>query len=77
MTFSQPTRQGESDLFIASNLSSLEDFLKTDIANHKHIYCSFPLMSFPFSFYKVLNAPNVCSISFQDAHTLYPPFKRP
>lgn len=77
MTFSSPTRQDESELFIASNLSSFEDFLKTDIAIHKHIYCSFPLMSFPFSFYKELNARKVCSISFQDAHTLYPPFKRP
>lgn len=77
MTFSPPTLQGESELFIASNLSSLEDFLKTDIANHKHIYCCFPLRHFCFSFCKDLNARKVCSISFQDAHTLYPPFKRP
>ncbi|WP_172380011.1 hypothetical protein [Vibrio sp. Vb339] len=77
MTFSQPTLQGEFDLFIACNVSALEDFLETDRAIHKHIYCCFPLAHFCFSYCKALNARKVHSISFQDAYTLYPPFKRP
>lgn len=31
----------ESDLFIASSLESLSDFLKTDIANNKRAHCTF------------------------------------
>lgn len=69
--------KNETDLFIASHPDSLADFLKTDLANNKHIYCSFPLSQFCFSFCRDLNARQVRSISFQNAHTLYPPFQRP
>lgn len=31
----------ESDLFIASSLQSLSDFLKTDISNNKRAHCTF------------------------------------
>ncbi|CAK3808063.1 conserved hypothetical protein [Vibrio crassostreae] len=63
----------ETDLFIASHPDSLADFLKTELANNKHIYCCFPLSQFC----RDLNARQVRSISFQSAHTLYPPFQRP
>lgn len=71
------THKNETDLFIASHPDSLTDFLKTELANHKHIYCCFPLSQFCFSFCRDLNARKVQSISFQNAHTLYPPFQRP
>lgn len=74
---STPTHKNEADLFIASHHDSLSDFLKTDLANNKHIYCCFPLSQFCFSFCRDLNARQVKSISFQNAHTLYPPFQRP
>ena len=72
-----PTYRDETDLFIASHHDSLSDFLKTDLANNKHIYCCFPLSQFCFSFCRDLNTRQVKSISFQNAHTLYPPFQRP
>ncbi len=51
-----PTHKNETDLFIASHPDSLTDFLKIDLANHKHIYCCFPLSQFCFSFCRDLNA---------------------
>ncbi len=50
------THKNETDLFIASHPDSLTDFLKIDLANHKHIYCCFPLSQFCFSFCRDLNA---------------------
>ncbi|WP_080967657.1 hypothetical protein, partial [Vibrio crassostreae] len=63
----RPTHKNETDLFIASHPDSLTDFLKTDLANHKHIYCCFSLSQFCFSFCRDLNARQVLSISCQNA----------
>lgn len=66
----------ESTLFIASCPASLDDFLKTPIAAHKHIYCSYSLSWLDYGLRKQLNKQGVESISFQDSPTLYPPFDK-
>ncbi|WP_340700582.1 hypothetical protein [Vibrio harveyi] len=65
----------ESDLFIASNISSLEDFLKTNISNHKHAYCCFPLSEICYIHYQEFKKRQLHSVSFQNGRTLYPPFE--
>ena len=62
----------ESLLFIASNDTSLSDFLKTEIAEGKHIYCSFKKESIDYGFKQLLIKRKVSSISFCDGFTLYP-----
>lgn len=65
----------ESKLFIASSPQSLDDFLKTSIATHKHIYCTYSLNDLDFCQRRQLLKQGVKSISFHNAHTLYPPFR--
>lgn len=69
-----PTKHdsSESDLFIASKLESLDDFLKTDIAKGKHVYCSFKRECVDPLLWRLLNEKKVESISFCDGHTSYP-----
>lgn len=65
----------ESKLFIASSPQSLDDFLKTSISTHKHIYCTYHLEDLDFCQRRQLLKQGVKSISFHNAHTLYPPFR--
>ncbi|EHD1698885.1 hypothetical protein [Vibrio vulnificus] len=67
----------ESGLFIASSLISLDDFLKTELANGKHIYCCFLANQLTYIHYKEFNKRHVASVSFQNGYTLYPPFQQP
>lgn len=70
-----PNRVEDSLLFIASAPQSLDDFLKTTIASHKHIYCTYNLEDLDFCQRRQLLKQGVKSISFHNAHTLYPPFR--
>lgn len=63
----------ESDLFIASQASSLEDFLKTDIACGKRIHCSFPISSRDNYLLNLLSKKSVTWIKFANTDRLYPP----
>jgi len=62
----------ETKLFIASNNASLDDFLKTDIATGKYIYCQFIKESINPLLKRLLIKRQVSSISFCDGYTLYP-----
>lgn len=64
----------ESNLFIASSIQSLDDFLKTKLSENKHIYCGFKKKSIDYYLKNKLDRCHVLSISFSDGHTLYPPF---
>ncbi|BCL74166.1 conserved hypothetical protein [Vibrio nigripulchritudo FTn2] len=68
----------ESELFYASNKSSLEDFLRTDISLGKHVYLQAKRESVEHDRYLLeeLDKKEVQSISFNDAYTLYPPYSR-
>lgn len=70
-----PNPVEDSLLFIASTPQSLDDFLKTTIASHKHIYCAYNLEDLDFWQRRLLLKRGVQSISFHNAHTLYPPFR--
>ena len=70
------TNKDESNLFIASNTTSLEDFLKTAISFKKHVYCCFPKRTIDFSHLLEFEKRQLLSVSFQDAHTIYPPFRK-
>ncbi|SON53461.1 hypothetical protein [Vibrio tapetis] len=64
----------ERTLFIASNVASLDDFLKTALSEQKHVYCNFASTEFHYMLRRALMARGILSISFQDARTFYPPF---
>ncbi|MCP5015179.1 MAG: hypothetical protein GY938_07830 [Ketobacter sp.] len=64
----------ERTLFIASNVASLDDFLKTALSEKKHVYCNFPSTQLNYMLRRALIAREILSISFDDAQTLYPPF---
>jgi hypothetical protein len=67
----------ESDLFLASQSSSLEDFLKTDIACGKRIHCSFPMNSRDDYLLSLLSKKSVVWIKFANTDKLYPPDFQP
>ncbi len=72
----QDTIVNEGDLFIASGLPSIEDFLKTAISKHKYIHCTFPLMgklSLCSTLVRALNEQNIQWIHFPNTGRLYPP----
>lgn len=56
----------------ASNIVSLDDFLKSDFAQGSHIYCAFTKNSMDSFIKHNLEKKLVKSISFSDGHTLYP-----
>ncbi|CAH1237645.1 protein of unknown function (plasmid) [Vibrio harveyi] len=56
----------ESNLFIASRIDSLDDFLKTDIAKGKHIYCSFQKEHIDIRLWALLSQKQVQSIRFNN-----------
>ncbi len=60
------------EVFYASQLCSIEDFLKTDISMGSHIYCAFKLESMDQYLLKRLKLRAIKSISFSDGYTLYP-----
>ena len=60
----------ESELFIASNVQSLEDFLKTELSIGRHIYCSFTQSQLDLCIAKLLTRRRIKSISFYDGQTL-------
>jgi|GEM_PF-6316073 len=60
----------ERELFIASNVQSLEDFLKTGLSIGRHIYCSFPLSCLDWGQRKIIKQREIKSISFLDGQVL-------
>lgn len=60
----------ERELFIASNVQSLEDFLKTELSSGRHIYCSFSQSKLDLCISKLLIRRRIKSISFYDGQTL-------
>ena len=71
------TNKDESGLFIASNTTSLEDFLKTEISVGKHIYCCFPVSHINYFHYQEFNKRRLLSVSFTNGYILHPPYKCP
>ncbi|WP_099609461.1 hypothetical protein [Vibrio coralliilyticus] len=61
-------------MFIASNLDSLGDFLKTNIAEGKHIYCSVNSDLISSDFLLDLQRKKALSIRFIDGVQIEPPF---
>lgn len=59
-------------LYHASNIVSLDDFLKSNFAQGSHIYCAFTKNSMDSFIKQNLEKQQVKSISFSDGHTLYP-----
>lgn len=65
----------EDELFIASCLSSVDDFLKTNLSSEKYIHCTFPLLE-PFKVWlpiKTMNKKEIRWIEFPNTGRLYPP----
>ncbi|MEF1255800.1 MULTISPECIES: hypothetical protein [unclassified Vibrio] len=60
----------ERDLFIASNVQSLEDFLKTELSGGRHIYCSFSQSHLDWSVIRNIKHREIKSIGFVDGQTL-------
>ena len=65
----------EDELFIASCLSSIDDFLKTNLSSKKYIHCTFPLtgqfnLCLPI---KTMNKKEIRWIQFPNTGRLYPP----
>lgn len=66
----------EEDLFIASCQSSIDDFLKTNLSNKKHIHCTFPLTdkyTLCSSTVRTMNKKEIRWIQFPNTGRLYPP----
>lgn len=59
-------------LFHAFSISSLTDFLTSDLAQGSHIYCTFTKNSMDSFIKHNLEKKQVKSISFSDGHTIYP-----
>lgn len=53
-------------IFIASCLTSLEDFLKTDISKYNYIYCQFKKRKVGFFTQHDLNRKGIIHISYSD-----------
>ena len=66
----------EDELFIASNSSSIDDFLKTAISKRKHIHCTFPLIDefvLCSTIVREMNKKEIQWIQFPNTGRLYPP----
>lgn len=58
----------EQELFIASNVQSLEDFLKTELSVGRHVYCSFNQSQLDWRLARSLIEREIKSISFFHGH---------
>lgn len=64
----------ESNFFLASLRTSLDDFLKTGLCTGKSIYCSFPRDQIDVIHIKEMRDKKVASIQFSDGSMLLYPF---
>jgi len=60
----------QQELFIASNIQSLEDFLKTELSVGRHVYCSFSQSQLDWGLARSLMEREIKSISFFHGQTL-------
>ncbi|MCA3967018.1 hypothetical protein [Vibrio vulnificus] len=61
------------ETFIASNITSLEDFLKTPVSLGKSIHCTYPIFTLDSYIRRRLVEMDIQVISFSDGKVLYPP----
>lgn len=69
---SERTPITDKDLYIASHNDSLGDFLKKELSQGRHIYCSFTKAQLHGSLRRELKKREIQSISFIDGYTIYP-----
>lgn len=65
-----------NETFIASNVTSLEDFIKSSVSYEKSIHCTFPYECIVLDYYikKKLIEMEIKFVSFSDGKCLIPPY---
>ncbi|ELY1989699.1 hypothetical protein SL034_004796 [Vibrio harveyi] len=60
----------DCDLFIASDINSMEDFLKTALSNNKRIHCTFSYYNLDMITLRELKKRKISSITFTCGKTI-------